>query len=186
MIAGSDIGNGSARALTESPGCALICAIRARRVGSASAENVRSRARASYLTIKLTICCHPKPVKSSHDSHQLRPKRNQLMAIVTENRCPRNVGNWHFASAADSSGFVRFWRTPDIAGQRRGMARARMTRLGHHALREPRAVAALRRNMARRTMSGGALSGFGSFGYLALQLGATRSETRADQVNVSF
>jgi hypothetical protein len=73
-----------------------------------------------------------------------------------------------------------------MAGQRRGMARARMTRLGDHALRDPRAVAALRRNMARRTMSGNALSGFGSFGYLALQLGATRSETGADQVNVSF
>jgi hypothetical protein len=40
--------------------------------------------------------------------------------------------------------------------------------------------------MARRTMSGNALSGFGRFGYLALQLGATRSETRADQVNVNF
>jgi hypothetical protein len=37
--------------------------------------------------------------------------------------------------------------------------------------------------MARRTMSGNALSGFG---YLASQLGATRSETRADQVNVNF
>ena len=58
---------------------------------------------------------------------------------------------------------------------------AKLTLLGTR-----RAVAALHRNMARRTMSGNALSGFGSFGYLALQLGATRSETRADQVNVSF
>src|ERR1700722_15123060 len=78
MIAGSDIGNGSARALTESPGCALICAIRERRVGSASAENVRSRARASYLTIKLTICCRQKPVKASRDSHQLRPEAQSV------------------------------------------------------------------------------------------------------------
>jgi hypothetical protein len=36
------------------------------------------------------------------------------------------VGLWHIASNADDLGNSRFWRTPDLAGQRRGVARARM------------------------------------------------------------
>jgi histidine kinase/DNA gyrase B/HSP90-like ATPase len=36
--------------------------------------------------------------------------------------CDALSRNWHIASAASASGYVRCWRTPDIAGQRRGMA----------------------------------------------------------------
>jgi hypothetical protein len=43
MIAGSDTGNGAASALTEMSGSAASRITSARRVGSASAANVRSR-----------------------------------------------------------------------------------------------------------------------------------------------
>ena len=42
MIAGSDTGNGSASALTDTPGRSAMCARSARRVGSESAAKVRS------------------------------------------------------------------------------------------------------------------------------------------------
>ena len=44
MIAGSETGNGSASALTDMPGRSAMCASSARRVGSESAEKVRSSA----------------------------------------------------------------------------------------------------------------------------------------------
>jgi hypothetical protein len=43
MIAGSDTGNGAAKALTEMSGSAASRITSARRVGSARAANVRSR-----------------------------------------------------------------------------------------------------------------------------------------------
>ena len=43
MIAGSDIANGRANALTDTSVCSPNCASKARRVGSASAAKVRSR-----------------------------------------------------------------------------------------------------------------------------------------------
>ena len=44
MTAGSEIGNGLANSLTDTLSCSLSCATSARRVGSASAEKVRSSA----------------------------------------------------------------------------------------------------------------------------------------------
>ena len=44
MMAGSDIANGAANSVTESPSAAFKRASNARRVGSASAANVRSSA----------------------------------------------------------------------------------------------------------------------------------------------
>lgn len=43
MIAGSETGNGLASSLTDRLSCVPSCASKARRVGSASAEKVRSR-----------------------------------------------------------------------------------------------------------------------------------------------
>jgi hypothetical protein len=51
MIAGNDTSNGSAKALTDNPGCSASRASKARRVGSASAAKVRSRGAALNLTI---------------------------------------------------------------------------------------------------------------------------------------
>ena len=47
MIAGNDIANGCASSLTEMPSCLPSRASNARRVGSASAAKVRSRASAN-------------------------------------------------------------------------------------------------------------------------------------------
>jgi hypothetical protein len=54
MTAGSDTGNGRARSLTETLCWSRNCASKARRVGSASAEKVRSRTVSLYLTIRLS------------------------------------------------------------------------------------------------------------------------------------
>jgi hypothetical protein len=51
MIAGSDMRNGSASVLTESPGSSASRATSARRVGSESAANVRSSGSPQYLTM---------------------------------------------------------------------------------------------------------------------------------------
>ena len=51
MMAGSDIANGFASSLMERLWLSLNCASSARRVGSDSAANVRSRAASLYLTI---------------------------------------------------------------------------------------------------------------------------------------
>jgi hypothetical protein len=55
MIAGSDIANGRANSLTESPCVSLSRATSARRVGSASAPKVRSRLASEYLTMWLSM-----------------------------------------------------------------------------------------------------------------------------------
>lgn len=54
-IAGSDIGNGSASSLTDRPGLSASRTTSARRVGSARAANVRSRAELRTLTTWLSI-----------------------------------------------------------------------------------------------------------------------------------
>jgi len=55
MIAGSDTENGSASALTDRPGSSASRASIARRVGSASAEKVRSSGASLNLTMQLSI-----------------------------------------------------------------------------------------------------------------------------------
>ncbi len=55
MIAGSDIANGFASSLTESSGFSASRITSARRVGSDSAANVRSRAASENLTIWFSI-----------------------------------------------------------------------------------------------------------------------------------
>jgi hypothetical protein len=55
MIAGSDIVNGRASSVTEMLSCASSRASSARRVGSASAANVRSSVASLYLTIWFSI-----------------------------------------------------------------------------------------------------------------------------------
>jgi hypothetical protein len=55
MIAGSDIANGRANSVTESPCESLSRATSARRVGSASAPKVRSRLASEYLTMWLSM-----------------------------------------------------------------------------------------------------------------------------------
>jgi hypothetical protein len=55
MIAGSETGNGVFSSLTDSPGCSASRIISARRVGSASAAKVRSRAPVLKLTMWFSI-----------------------------------------------------------------------------------------------------------------------------------
>jgi hypothetical protein len=55
MIAGSDTENGAASALTDTPGSPASRITSARRVGSASAANVRSRAELRRLTMWFSI-----------------------------------------------------------------------------------------------------------------------------------
>ena len=55
MMAGSDTLNGAASAVTDSPGSAASRITSARRVGSASAPNVRSRVASETLTMWLSI-----------------------------------------------------------------------------------------------------------------------------------
>lgn len=55
ITAGSDISNGAASSLTDRSCCPERRASIARRVGSASAENVRSSAASIYLTMKLSL-----------------------------------------------------------------------------------------------------------------------------------
>ena len=55
MIAGSDMANGCASSLTESVSRLESRASSARRVGSASAANVRSSAKPLYLTMWFSI-----------------------------------------------------------------------------------------------------------------------------------
>jgi hypothetical protein len=55
MIAGSDMGNGSASSLTERACASSSRASSARLVGSARAAKVRSRTASLYLTIKLSV-----------------------------------------------------------------------------------------------------------------------------------
>lgn len=55
MMAGSDTLNGAASSLTDSPGSTASRITSARRVGSASAPNVRSRVASETLTIWLSI-----------------------------------------------------------------------------------------------------------------------------------
>jgi len=55
MTAGNEIGNGFASRLTDRPGSAASRITSARRVGSASAAKVRSRAGLETLTMWLTI-----------------------------------------------------------------------------------------------------------------------------------
>jgi hypothetical protein len=55
MIAGSDIANGAASSLTDSPGCSESRITKARRVASDSAAKVRSSGAAENFTIWLSI-----------------------------------------------------------------------------------------------------------------------------------
>jgi|GEM_PF-2073480 len=59
MTAGSDIANGAANSLTDRSGAAASRITNARRVGSASAAKVRSRAASENLTIWFSIKARP-------------------------------------------------------------------------------------------------------------------------------
>ena len=63
MIAGSDIEKGCANSLTKMPSCLPSRVSSARRVGSASAAKVRSRASSLYLTIWFSIGAAKETVK---------------------------------------------------------------------------------------------------------------------------
>jgi hypothetical protein len=77
MTAGNDIANGCASSLTEMPSCRPSRASSARRVGSASAAKVRSRASSLYLTIWFSIAARRFPSRGLADGPLVQPGSRQ-------------------------------------------------------------------------------------------------------------
>src|SRR5665809_32800 len=97
MMAGRDMGNGWASSLTETFSRTSSCAMRARRVGSASAAKVRSRAVSRYLTIWLSIrrlhraCQSSGCMPSLHGPHRMT---NPKIALLMTARQGFPISGW--------------------------------------------------------------------------------------------